>query len=174
MKRNIICSLLVLAAVLTACDRRPAVDPVSPANSAAEATPSGPIDLSAEIARAKMESKIVFLDFTGSDWCPPCIAFHEKVFSQPEFIAYAKTNLIFLEVDFPRKTELPPMVQATNNFLAQKFEVVSFPTWIMVDGDGKEIWRSPAKDDPSPRMPAGILNPQGFIAMLEEVRKMQP
>ena len=37
-------------------------------------------DLPKAEAQAKQEHKMVFLDFTGSDWCPACIEFHERWF----------------------------------------------------------------------------------------------
>ena len=50
-------------------------------------------DLSAARARAHENGKLVLLDFTGSDWCPPCMALHDFVFTQPEFLDFAEKNL---------------------------------------------------------------------------------
>ena len=36
-------------------------------------------DLAKAQEKAKSEKKMVFVDFTGSDWCPPCQALH-KIF----------------------------------------------------------------------------------------------
>src|SRR5690242_722587 len=58
-------------------------------------------DVPAAIARAKSEHKVVLLDFTGSDWCPWCIKLKGEVFETPEFAAFAKENLVLVEVDFP-------------------------------------------------------------------------
>jgi thioredoxin-related protein len=100
-----------------------------------------PVDLTAAVARAKSENKLVLLDFTGSDWCPPCIQLHKEIFSRSEFQAYAGSNLVFLTLDFPRKFHLSADATATNNLLAGKFNIEGFPTLIALDGDGKEIWR---------------------------------
>ena len=35
-------------------------------------------------ARARSEKKLLLIEFTGSDWCPPCIMLGRQVFSQPE------------------------------------------------------------------------------------------
>ena len=59
-------------------------------------------DLPKAQAQAKAEKKIVLMDFTGSDWCPPCKALHKNVFSTQEFQEYAAKNLVLVEVDFPR------------------------------------------------------------------------
>ena len=54
----------------------------------------GNIEKALEIA--KKEKKQVLIDFTGSDWCPPCIALKKNVFDSKEFKAYAKDNLVLV------------------------------------------------------------------------------
>ncbi len=100
-----------------------------------------PIDLNGAIAKAKSEDKIVLLDFTGSDWCPPCMEMHKEIFSQPTFQSYAESNLVFLVVDFPTKVRLPADASATNDLLAQQFNIEGFPTLVALNGDGKQIWQ---------------------------------
>jgi len=120
------------------CSREPMREQANPSS---PVTNSPPVDLNAAIARAMAENKIVLMDFTGSDWCPPCIELHTKVFSQPEFQGYAESNLVFLTVDFPSKFHLPPDASATNDLLAAKFSAEGLPTLVALDGTGKEIWR---------------------------------
>jgi thiol-disulfide isomerase/thioredoxin len=111
------------------------------ADASSPATNAAPVNLSGTVAQAKAENKTVLLDFTGSDWCPPCMELHAKVFSQPEFQSYAQSNLAFVTVDFPKKFHLPPDASATNDLLAAQFNIEGFPTLIALDGSGKEIWR---------------------------------
>src|SRR5947209_4624292 len=59
-------------------------------------------DLPKALGKAKAEKKLVLMDFTGSDWCPPCKALHKNVLSSKEFEGYAQTNLVLVLVDFPR------------------------------------------------------------------------
>ncbi len=99
------------------------------------------IDLNASLAQAQAEHKIVLLDFTGSDWCPPCRRLHNNVFSNPEFESYAQSNLVFLVVDFPSKYRMPAEANATNDWLAAEFGVGAFPTVIALDGSGNKLWR---------------------------------
>jgi protein disulfide-isomerase len=100
-----------------------------------------PVDLNAALAQAKAQNKLVLLDFTGSDWCPPCRELQKEIFSRSAFQAYAQSNLVFLTIDFPRKFQLPAAAGATNDFLATKFDVQAFPTLIALEGEGREIWR---------------------------------
>src|SRR5882757_5440411 len=120
------------------CSREPGRER---AEASSPLTNSAPIDLNGAIARAKTENKLVFLDFTGSDWCPPCMALHKEIFSKPEFQAYAESNLVFLVVDFPKNFHLSADAGATNDFLAGKFNIEGYPTLVALDGEGKEVWR---------------------------------
>ncbi len=129
---------------------------------------SPPIHLSAEIERAKAENKLLVLEFTGSDWCPACIVFDKRVRSQPEFLAYAASNLVWVEVDSPEKTKLPPETEATNRLLKAEFDIDPLPAFVALDHEGREIWRLPAKDDPAPSV---TLVPKRFIDQLEAVRR---
>jgi uncharacterized protein YyaL (SSP411 family) len=42
--------------------------------------------------KAKRESKLVLLDFTGSDWCGWCMKLKSEVFDKPEFVDYARSS----------------------------------------------------------------------------------
>lgn len=129
------------------------------------------INLSAEIARAKTENKLLLLEFGSSDSCPPCILFQKEVFSKPEFLAYEKSNLVFVRLDFPFRTTLPADVNATNVLLAQQFAASGFPTFIALDPEGNEFWRMPAKGDPNPSIETSLFQPKVFIALLESLKK---
>jgi thiol:disulfide interchange protein len=137
IKRVLSLSLLGLV-ILAACSRPPMQEQT---NTSLPLSNSPPINLSAALTQAKAENKLVFMDFTGSDWCPPCMELEKKVFSQADFQAYAASNLVFLSVNFPLKFRLTPEANATNNLLAQQFKVDGPPILIALNGDGKEIWR---------------------------------
>ncbi len=91
------------------------------------------------LATAKGTKKLVLLDFTGSDWCGWCIRLNKEVFSQPEFQAFAKENLVLVELDFPRRKPQPAAERARNEALAQKFKVEGYPTIVVLDGNGKKV-----------------------------------
>jgi thioredoxin-related protein len=114
------------------------------------------------LEQAKAENKIVLLDFTGSDWCVWCIKFDDDILSKPEFASYAKTNLVMVMLDFPKAKKQSASVKKANNDLQDKFKVESFPTYVALTPDGREIGRQ-----------AGYLSggPQAFIVELEKIRK---
>ena len=96
-------------------------------------------DLPKAQAQAKAENKLVFLDFTGSDWCVWCKKLHAEVFSTPEFQDYARKNLVLVTVDFPHETKLSAEQTKANKALGEKYGIKGYPTLIVLNGDGKKV-----------------------------------
>lgn len=78
------------------------------------------------------EKKPLLLFFTGSDWCGWCIRLQKEVFKQPEFINWANQNVVLVELDFPRRKQLPAELAAQNKGLEQMFAIRGYPTVWMV------------------------------------------
>lgn len=75
--------------------------------------------------------KPIFAFFTGSDWCGWCHRLEAAVLSKPGFAAWARKNVILLELDFPHNKQLPEALAKQNNDLQAFFQVQGFPTiWI--------------------------------------------
>lgn len=75
--------------------------------------------------------KPVFAFFTGSDWCGWCHRLEANVFDKPGFQAWAKKNVILLELDYPRNKKLPDELAKQNDELQRFFKIERFPTiWI--------------------------------------------
>lgn len=89
--------------------------------------------------QAAAEKKPMVLNFTGSNWCGWCIRLDKEVFSQKEFVDYAKENVVLVKLDFPRGKELPAAEKKQNEDLAEKFGIQGFPTIIVLDSAGKKI-----------------------------------
>lgn len=96
-------------------------------------------DYDAALAKAKQEQKLVLLDFTGSDWCPPCKALHKNVFSTKEFLDFAAKNLVLVELDFPKSKPQSAELKKANRELSKKFEIEGYPTVIILDGNAKQL-----------------------------------
>ena len=76
-------------------------------------------------------NKPIFAFFTGSDWCGWCMRLQANVFAKPAFVSWAKENVILLELDYPRRKQLPPDLAKQNNELKNFFRPAGFPTiWI--------------------------------------------
>ena len=108
-------------------------------------------DLAKAQAKAKQENKAVLMDFTGSDWCPPCKALHKNVLSTEAFAEYAKKNLVLMEVDFPKGKAQPEELKQANKKLAQKYGIEGYPTMILLSSEGKELKRSVGYSGKRPR-----------------------
>jgi thioredoxin-related protein len=75
--------------------------------------------------------KPIFGFFTGSDWCGWCHKLEREVFAKDAFVEWASTEVVLLELDFPRKTKLPEAQAKQNRELQQAFKVTGYPTiWI--------------------------------------------
>lgn len=116
----------------------------------AEAEKAWTEDFPAAQLRATEQKKRLFVDFTGSDWCPPCIALHKKVLTQPEFLQHAEDRYVLVKVDFPRnKPQADPQREA-NQILARAYRVQSFPTVLVLEANGTEVQRLNGYNDTSP------------------------
>ncbi|MBK1855481.1 thioredoxin family protein [Verrucomicrobiaceae bacterium 5K15] len=102
-------------------------------------------DVDAGIAQAKKENKAVMVEFTGSDWCPPCIMMHKKVFSKSEFTSKASEKFVLVKIDIPNKDK---ELKKKNSKVLQKYGVRGVPTVILFDADGKEFNRFTASQFP--------------------------
>jgi|SRR5581483_5685989 len=112
-------------------------------------------------AQAKKDNKLVFLDFTGSDWCVWCKKLDADVFTKPEFERYAAKNLVLVEVDFPNAKPQSKELKEANAALQTKYSIEGFPTLIAMKPDGTVVWKQ-----------VGYLEggPSAVIAKLDEAK----
>jgi protein disulfide-isomerase len=97
-------------------------------------------NLEKAIELSNKNHKPLMLFFTGSDWCGWCKRLQAEVFVKPEFSEWAAKNVVLVEVDFPRRTQLTPELQNQNGQLQQFFQVQGYPTVWLVNAsktDGK-------------------------------------
>jgi protein disulfide-isomerase len=119
-------------------------------------------DLAKAQARAKKEKKLVFVDFTGSDWCPPCMALHKTILITDEFKKYAQKSLVLVEMDFPTKKAQSADLKKANEQVARTYHVEGYPTVLVLDADGKELHR---------QVGFSATTPKEYIAALEKALK---
>lgn len=121
-----------------------------------------PFVLDTALAKAKTENKPVLLEFTGSDWCPPCKALDKEVLGTKDFQEYAANNLVFGKLDFPQRKPQTDEVKSNNAALSEKFAIKAFPTLVLLKSDGTELWRQEG---------FGGGGPKDFIAQVEAKKK---
>ena len=100
------------------------------------------------------ENKPMFLFFTGSDWCGWCIRLQKEVFKTPEFIKWAKDNVVLVELDFPRKNNQTDAVKAQNAPLPQQLQVRGYPT----------VWFVSATKTAEAKISLNALGSIGYVA----------
>ena len=91
---------------------------------------------------AKTEHKLILLNFSGSDWCIPCMKLRADIFNSDAFTQYANNNLILVNADFPRKKkdQLSKEQQKENDELAAKYNPDGrFPFTILLDSNGNKL-----------------------------------
>ena len=96
-------------------------------------------DLDAAKKKAAEENKMIFMEFTGSDWCPPCMSLKKNVLSTPEFLDAAQKDFVLVEFDFPRKKEIAGELKKKNQAESEKYQVKGFPTIIFADAQGRPV-----------------------------------
>ena len=111
---------------------------------------------------AATEHKYILLNFSGSDWCGPCIRMHNEIFETADFVNYANENLVLVNADFPRqkKNQLSKDLQRQNDLLAEKYNSKgTFPLTVLLTADGKilKVWDGFQK--------------QGTTAFISEIKK---
>jgi thioredoxin-related protein len=105
---------------------------------------ANPWDTSMDTAMqiAKTENKLILLNFSGSDWCGPCIKLKEEVLNTPEFLSFSDKKLVLVRADFPRKkkNQLDPSKTKENEKLAEKYNSKGkFPFTVLIDSNGKVL-----------------------------------
>lgn len=100
-----------------------------------KASPQEELKWHTKLTEAQAESqktkKPIFAFFTGSDWCGWCMRLQANVFRKPGFAEWANENVVLLELDFPRRKQLPPDIAQQNRELQAFFKPRGYPTvWI--------------------------------------------
>jgi thioredoxin-related protein len=97
-------------------------------------------DFNAAKTRAAQEHKLILINFSGSDWCGPCIRLRKEILESGTFENYASDHLILVRADFPRqkKNQLPKDQVKRNEALADVYNADGkFPYTLLVDEKGK-------------------------------------
>ncbi|HEU5145843.1 MAG TPA: thioredoxin family protein [Chryseosolibacter sp.] len=91
---------------------------------------------------AVRDNKYILLNFSGSDWCGPCIKMKKEVFESEAFLQLADRKLVLLRADFPRskKNRLPLPIVEHNEKLADRYNPHGkFPYTLLLNADGTVI-----------------------------------
>lgn len=91
---------------------------------------------------AKEKNELILLNFSGSDWCGPCILLRKDYLESDAFQDMAKGNLVMVNADFPRKKKNQQSAELVkrNEALAEKYNKEGlFPYTLLLNADGKVL-----------------------------------
>lgn len=97
-------------------------------------------DTAKKIAKEKHE--FILLNFSGSDWCGPCMRLRKEILDNEVFTKMADSTLVLVNADFPRnkKNQLDAQTRKQNDALADKYNPDGkFPLTLLLNADGKVI-----------------------------------
>lgn len=90
---------------------------------------------------ASEKNELILLNFSGSDWCIPCIKLHKNIIETDEFKKLETENVVvYINADFPRnkKNQLSAELKKENASLADQYNQKGlFPYTILLNSEGK-------------------------------------
>jgi len=101
-------------------------------------------DFDSAKTRAVQQHKLILVNFSGSDWCGPCIRLRKEILESATFETYATDHLVLVRADFPRqkKNQLSKDQVKLNEALADKYNSEGkFPYTLLVDETGKILFQ---------------------------------
>lgn len=125
---------------------------------------AGPVTWLGDFNTAKQEAaknhKLILINFSGSDWCGPCIRERKEILETPAFETFATEHLVLVRADFPRqkKNQLSKEQQKLNAALADRYNADGkFPYTLLVDENGKVLKTWDGFPDESPQAFVGQI-----------------
>ena len=103
------------------------------------------IDYDEAIDAAKNKGLPVLMNFSGSDWCLPCMRLSQTIFQTDRFRAFSKDSLVLLNLDFPRRKKNMPAKEemAKRDKLAERYNNRGvFPAVIIIDHKGDVLGKT--------------------------------
>jgi thioredoxin-related protein len=99
-------------------------------------------DMNKAKQEAATKNELILLNFSGSDWCGPCMRTKKEIFETDVFIKYSSENLILVNADFPRlkKNKLDDALTKSNEALADMYNKEGeFPLTLILNAKGKVL-----------------------------------
>lgn len=137
---------------------------------AAQAADGWLVDFDKAKAQAAKEGKSILMEFTGSDWCPPCKALAKGVLNQDVFKTEAPKNFVLLKLDNPRdKSKQTPEEIEQYKTMSAKYGIQGVPTIFLTDEKGRPYWQTVGySGDPADKYVANLKEQLGTLAKRDE------
>ena len=93
--------------------------------------------------QAAKEGKPILMEFTGSDWCPPCKALHKNVLVKDVFKKEMPKHFVLLKLDNPKdKSKQTPEEIEQYKKLSKEYKITGVPSILLSDKEGKVFYRT--------------------------------
>ena len=89
------------------------------------------------LALAELEGKTIFVD-AYTDWCRPCKVMDKDVFTRPDIGDFFNTHFLNAKVN---------MEKGEGIGLAEKYQIIAYPTFLFLNYDGTVVHRSAGYKD---------------------------
>ena len=124
------------------------------------------VDFEKAKAQAAKEEKSILMEFTGSDWCPPCKALAKNVLTQDVFKTEMPKNFVLLKLDSPRdKSKQTPEEIEQYKVLSAKYGIQGVPTIFLADAKGRPYYQTVGySGDPADKYVANLKEQLGTLA----------
>ena len=133
---------------------------------AAQAAEGWIVDFEKAKAQAAKEGKSILMEFTGSDWCPPCKALHKNVLVKDVFKTEMPKSFVLLKLDSPRdKSKQTPEEIEQYKTLSVKYGIKGVPTIFLADAKGRPYYETVGySGDPAEKYVANLKDQLGTLA----------
>ena len=133
---------------------------------AAQAAEGWVVDFEKAQAQAAKEGKSILMEFTGSDWCPPCKALQKNVLSKDVFKTEMPKSFVLLKLDSPRdKSKQTPEEIEQYKVLSAKYGIQGVPTIFLADAKGRPYYQTVGySGDPADKYVANLKDQLGTLA----------
>jgi thioredoxin-related protein len=92
--------------------------------------------------QAAASHQLILVNFSGTDWCGPCIRLRKEILESAVFEKYAADHLVLVRADFPRqkKNQLPAAQVKLNEALADRYNSDGlFPYTLLINEKGRVL-----------------------------------
>lgn len=105
------------------------------------ATPAGfTDDYDAALKRAAERGSLIYIVFSGSDWCGGCMALERQLLSKSEFVEGVKDHWELVFIDSPKDpSRLSELGKRQNGQIRRKYGVSGFPSVFILDEQGNKL-----------------------------------
>jgi thioredoxin-related protein len=99
---------------------------------------------------AQRQDQLLFVYFSGSDWCPYCQRLNKEVLETERFSSFMQEHFVPVLIDFPRQREQAESKREANAALARRLGIRGVPTILVMKPESREVIKKLGYDSGGP------------------------